>query len=119
MDIKHVLSEFGIMPARFYHWMNRNPAFKEIYEEGRKGLLEATRTTARALVEAGINGELKLKDSEKVNLAMRLLEKTDDEFKDKKEVELNVSGIDFSLSTQELEMKARELLSKLNTTTDE
>ena len=50
---------------------------------------------------------------------MRLLEKTDAEFKDKKEVELNVTGIDFSQSTEELELRARELLSKINKTNDE
>lgn len=50
---------------------------------------------------------------------MRLLEKTDKEFKDKKEVDLNVNGINFDISTEELEQKARMLLSKLKTESDD
>lgn len=50
---------------------------------------------------------------------MRLLEKTDKEFKDKKEIEVNLNQINFMETTEQLEQKAMLLLSKIKSQENE
>ena len=54
---------------------------------------------------------MKLKDKEKVDIALRFLEKTDEDFKERKEIK--IQGMEFNSSIEDLEAKAKILIKDL------
>lgn len=112
MPILEALDIVDISFQTWNYWMKTDATLNDMYETYKRNRLEHMRHQAKKQVEAALYGELKLKDKEKVDIALRFLEKVDDEFKDRKEI--TVTGNDFTASMEELQQKAKLLIKDLS-----
>lgn len=93
----------------FNTWVKSDPMIKDAYEAYNINRLAQMKWQAKTQVEKALFWEMKLKDIEKVNIALRFLEKVDEDFKDKKEIKVTWE-IDFNKSIDDLEAQAKALL---------
>ena len=118
MSLIAACEEAGITHQTFSKWRREDPEFAKIYEDSKSAMLELMRYQAKSIVNEALYGNLKLKDSERVNISLRFLEKTDEEFKDKKELEFKINN-DFNTPLSELEERAKDLINSLKYGTEQ
>jgi hypothetical protein len=108
MTMLEACEKVGISYKTFANWYKIDKMICDLAEAHKNNRIAHMRHQARGTVEKALYGELKLKDKEKVDIALRFLEKTDEDFKDRKE--LNVTGLDFNSSMDDLVNKAKILI---------
>lgn len=111
MNIGAACAEEGITHQHFRKWLRDDPYLMRMYEENVAAKLELMRSMAKNHILEALGGGKKLKDKEMVDISLRFLEKTDDAWRDKHELEVKIQ--DFNMSTEDLERKARELIGNL------
>lgn len=116
MNIGAACAEEGITHQLFRMWLRADPTLMALYEENRQAKVDLMRSYARGIVMDALSGGMKLKDKEKVDISLRFLEKTDDAWKDKHEIEVKVEN--FALTNEELEARAKELLTNIKNATN-
>ena len=108
MSLLEACDKVGVPYGTFQKWYGSDKMVKDLSDAYKVNRLHHMRHQAKGTVEKALYGDLKLKDKERVDIALRFLEKTDEDFKDRKEV--TVSGLDFGTSMEDLENKARLLI---------
>ena len=115
MNLVAACYESGTTHQTFSSWLRKDKEFSDIYENSKKWMTEVMRFQARSIVQDALMGHLKLKDKEKVDISLRFLEKTDEEFKERKEIEVTFDANEFGVTMEELEQKAQILISNYKT----
>ena len=93
MTLLSACDSVGIDYSTFQKWLATDTMISDLNAVHKNNRLAHMRHTAKGEVEKALYGELKLKDKERVDIALRFLEKVDEDFKDRKEV--SVTGLDF------------------------
>lgn len=108
MTMIEACEKVGISYKTFANWYKIDKMIADLAEVHKNNRMAHMRHQAKWTVEKALYWEMKLKDKERVDIALRFLEKTDEDFKDRKEV--TVSWLDFGTSMEDLEEKAKLLI---------
>ena len=111
MTIEEACRNVGIHPSRWYAILDADSSFRKLYDDARAKRKEIMIDKAMSNVEAAIYGKEKLRPIDKVNVSMRFLEKTSNDFKDK--VEIDLGNDVMSESLEDMMVKANEILKSL------
>lgn len=115
MGLAEACESIWIQYQTYLGWTKRDPMIRDLSEISKNNRLTHMRHQAKRQVEDALYGNLKLKDKEKVDIALRFLEKVDEDFRERKEISIN--GLEFTSSMEDLEQKARLLLRELKEVT--
>lgn len=86
MTLLEACDKVGVPYQTFQKWYGSDKMVKDLSNAYKVNRINHMRHQAKGTVEKALYGELKLKDKERVDIALRFLEKTDEDFKDRKEV---------------------------------
>lgn len=111
MTLIEATEQVGIHYQTFQKWLASDKMIADMNIAHKNNRLAHMRHQAKWQVELALYGQLKLKDKERVDIALRFLEKVDEDFKDRKEI--TIEGNDFSVAMEDLENKARILIKEL------
>jgi hypothetical protein len=114
MGITEACEKIGVAYDTVAKWRKENPSIDEMFTAHKASRSSQMRYQAKTNVEKALYGHMKLKDKEVVDISLRFLEKTDDEFKDRKEI--SIKDIDLSVPMEELEERAKLLIASLGET---
>lgn len=110
MTIHEACKECWITYSAFIGRLRNRPDLKEYWEEMKLASREYSKILAHNNIERAISWEMDLTDKEKTEFSFRLLEKTEQAFNPKVEIEQKGININFNKSTEDLVWELQELL---------
>ena len=109
MTIAQACSEMGITPQTYNNWLREDPLLAQMVEDVFASHRQMMDDMANAIILEWLNGDVKLRPSEKIWFAFRYLEKTSPHFNPSQKIELEASQNHFNMSEEEIINRLKEL----------
>ena len=109
MTIAQACSEMGITPQTYINWLREDPLLAQMVEDVFASHRQMMDDMANAIILEWLNGDVKLRPSEKIWFAFRYLEKTSPHFNPSQKIELEASQNHFNMSEEEIINRLKEL----------
>lgn len=111
MTIVDACKKIGITPVSFHNWMKEDPVLKDAWETALSIRKELVRVKARDNIYEAIDWDIKLRPREKIEISKWFLEKTDNDFNPKSQVDVKSMNMNFDVSMEELQEKLKSYIS--------
>lgn len=109
MTIAQACSEVGITSVTYNSWLREDPVLEQMVEEVHASHRQMMEDMANSIIMEWLNGDVKLRPSEKISFAFRYLEKTSPHFNPAQKIEMEANNNNFNMSEEEILNRLREL----------
>lgn len=109
MTIAQACSLVDITPQTYNTWLREDPLLAQMVEDVYASHRQMMDDMANAIIMEWLNGDVKLRPSEKISFAFRYLEKTSPHFNPSQKIELEANQNHFHMSEEEIINRLKEL----------
>lgn len=109
MTIAQACSMVDITPQTYNTWLRDDPLLAQMVEDVYASHRQMMDDMANAIIMEWLNGDVKLRPSEKISFAFRYLEKTSPHFNPSQKIELEANQNHFNMSEEEIINRLKEL----------
>jgi len=108
MTIAQACSEVWITSVTYHTWLREDALLAQMVEEVHASHRQMMEDMANSIIMEGLNGDVKLRPSEKIGFAFRYLEKTSPFYNPSQKIEVDSSPTSF-MSEEEIIARIKEL----------
>lgn len=109
MTIAQACSEVWITVPTYRNWLNADPVLANMVEEVYASHRQMMDDISTSIVMEGLNGDVKLRPNEKIQLAKWYLEKSSPYFNPSQRIELESTAVSYDMSEEEIINRIKEL----------
>lgn len=109
MTIANACHEVGITPQTYNSWLREDPLLAQMVEDVYASHRQMMDDMANWIIMEWLNGDVKLRPNEKIQLAKWFVEKTNPYFNPTQKVEVDANNNNFNMSEEEIINRLREL----------
>lgn len=109
MTLEDACKEVWITWMTLRNWRKQDPMLEDKWQNVMEARRELMKNYAEDTIDKALRWTLKLRPTDKVNTAFRLLEKTDKAYQPKQQLEVKSMNMDFNMSIEEMEAKIKDL----------
>ena len=109
MTIAQACSEVWITPQTYNTWLREDPLLAQMVSEVHASHRQMMEDMANSIIMEWLNGDVKLRPSERIWYAFRYLEKTSPHFNPAQKIEMESNNNNFNMSDEEILNRLRDL----------
>lgn len=109
MTIAQACSEVWISSVTYHWWLKEDAVLAQMVEEVHNSHRQMMEDMANSIIMEGLNGDVKLRPSEKIGFAFRYLEKTSPYFNPSQKIELEATNTNNLMTEEEIINRLKEL----------
>ena len=109
MTIAQACSEVWITPQTYNTWLREDPLLAQMVSEVHASHRQMREDMANSIIMEWLNGDVKLRPSERIWYAFRYLEKTSPHFNPAQKIEMESNNNNFNMSDEEILNRLRDL----------
>lgn len=109
MTIAQACSELWITSVTYHTWLREDKLLSQMVEEVKASHRQMMDDMSSSIVLEWLNGDVKLRPNEKIQLAKWYLEKTSPYFSPTQKIELEASNTNYNMTEEEIINRIREL----------
>jgi len=109
MTIAQACSELGITSVTYNTWLREDPLLSQMVEEVKNSHRQMMDDMAEWIILEGLNGDVKLRPNERIQLAKWYSEKTNPYYNPSQKIELEASNVNYAMTEEEILSRLKEL----------
>lgn len=109
MTIAQACSELGITPVTYNSWLREDALLAQMVEEVKASHRQMMDDMAEGIILEWLNGDVKLRPNEKIQLAKWYSEKTNPYYNPSQKIELEASNVNYAMTEEEIISRLKEL----------
>lgn len=109
MTIAQACSELGITSVTYNTWLREDSLLAQMVEEVKNSHRQMMDDMAEGIILEWLNGDVKLRPNEKIQLAKWYSEKTNPYYNPSQKIELEASNVNYAMTEEEIISRLKEL----------
>lgn len=109
LNVSQACLEAWYSRTNFFANLRNHPTFKEKYEDIKLARRDKIKHIAEDNIDLAISGKMQIADKDLADFSLKVIEKIDDDWNPKKDINLVSKNLNFNISDEELMARIQEL----------